>query len=216
MDKVRIGVLISGGGTNLQALIDACADPAFPAEIAVVISNRRHAFGLERARKAGIPAVWLWHKPHPTREAYDAVLVDTLRSHGVEWVCMAGFMRIITDTLIGAFRDRMLNIHPSLLPSFPGLDGPGQALDAGVTLAGCTVHVVRLGVDAGPVVIQAAVPVLPDDDRDALAARILVQEHRIYPRALRWAVEGRLHIEGDRARVDLRSGESRSLLEPAG
>jgi len=210
--KVSVGVLISGSGTNLQALIDACAQPDFPAQIAVVISNRRHAFGLERARKAGIPAVWLWHKKHPTRQAYDRVLVDTLHAHGVQWVCMAGFMRIITPVLIDAFAGRMLNIHPSLLPAFPGLDGPGQALEHGVQIAGCTVHGVTEGVDSGPIVVQAAVPVLPDDDRDALAARILQQEHRIFPLALRWAAEGRLDRSGEQARVDLHAGEQRFLL----
>ncbi len=213
--KIPIGVLISGSGTNLQALIDACADPAFPAEIAVVISNRRHAFGLERARKAGIPAVWLWHKPHPSREAYDAVLVDTLRAHGVQWVCMAGFMRIITRVLIDAYAGKMLNIHPALLPAFPGVDGPGQALDHGAQVAGCTVHIVTEGVDAGPILVQAAVPVLADDDRDALAARILTQEHRIFPLALRWAAEGRIRVDGDRAHVDLLPGERRSFLVDA-
>lgn len=214
MDKVPVGVLISGSGTNLQALIDACAEPDFPARIAVVISNRKRAHGLERARRAGIPTAWLWHRPHPTREAYDTLLVDTLRAHGVQWVCLAGFMRIITSVLLDAFPGRVLNIHPSLLPAFPGLDGPGQALDAGVRIAGCTVHGVELGVDAGPIVLQAAVPVLPDDDRDTLAARILTQEHVLFPRALRWAAEGRLRLTPGRAEVDLRPGEARHLLVP--
>lgn len=215
VDKVPVGVLISGSGTNLQALIDACADPEFPARIAVVISNRRHAYGLERARAAGIPAVWRWHKKHPTREAYDRVLVDTLGEHGVRWVAMAGFMRITTQTLIDAFPDRILNIHPSLLPAFPGVDAQTQAFEHGVRISGATVHLVRLGVDAGPILIQGAVSILPTDDRDALQQRILAMEHRIFPLALRWAVEDRITVDGDRAQVDLPPGQARSLFDLA-
>lgn len=214
MSRVPIAVLISGSGTNLQALIDACADPSFPATIALVVSNRRHAYGLERARRAGLPTAWLWHKPFDSREAYDAAMVELLRAHGVQWICMAGFMRVVTSVLIDAFPGRMLNIHPALLPAFPGLDGPGQALQAGVKIAGCTVHIVEIGVDAGPIVIQAAVPVLPTDDRDALATRILAQEHRIFPQALEWATTGRLHLEAGRVRIALRADESASLLAP--
>lgn len=211
-EKVPVGVLISGSGTNLQALIDACAEPDFPARIAVVISNRRHAYGLERARAAGIPAVWRWHRKHPTREAYDQVLVDTLHEYGVEWVCMAGFMRVVTPVLIEAFADRMLNIHPAILPAFPGVDGQSQAFDHGVCIAGATVHLVTEGVDAGPIVGQAAVPVLPGDDRDTLAARILSMEHRLFPQALRQAAEGRIRVEGHKAVVDLRPGEQRAMF----
>jgi phosphoribosylglycinamide formyltransferase-1 len=210
--KVPVGVLISGSGTNLQALLDACADPAFPARIAVVISNRRGAYGLERARLAGVPAVWESHRAHADRAAYDAALVAHLRAHGVEWLAMAGFMRIVTPTLLDAFPGRVLNIHPALLPAFPGVDGQGQAFEHGTTVAGATVHLVTEGVDAGPILVQAAVPVHQDEPVDALKARILTQEHRIFPMALRWAVEGRISVEGRRARVDLRPGEARAVF----
>jgi len=213
--KIPVGVLISGSGNNLQALIDACEDPAFPARIAVVISNKKHALGLERARRAGIPTVWRWHKKHPTREAYDQVLVDTLREHGVQWVAMAGFMRIITQTLLDAFPHRVLNIHPSLLPAFPGVDAQTQAFEHGVCISGATVHIVTLGVDTGPILIQGAVPRLSTDNRDDLQQRILAMEHRIFPMALRWATEGRVRVEDGLAHVDLHVGESRSLVHLA-
>lgn len=212
MSKVPVGVLISGSGTNLQALLDACAEPDFPARIAVVISNRKNAYGLERARLAGVPAIWESHRAHPDRPSYDAALVAHLREHGVDWVAMAGFMRIVTPTLIDAFPDRILNIHPALLPAFPGIDGQTQAFEYGTTIAGATVHLVTVGVDSGPVLAQAAVPVHQDDDRDALQQRILAQEHVIFPMALRWAVEGRITVEGRKALVDLRPGEARAVF----
>lgn len=213
MSKISVGVLISGSGTNLQSLIDACAAPDFPAQVAVVISNRRDAYGLKRARRAGIPAVWLSHRRQPSREAYDQVLVDTLREHGVQWVCLAGFMRIITPVLLRAFPQRVLNIHPALLPAFPGLHGQQLQHDAAVRIAGATVHLVDEGVDTGPIVIQGAVPHLQDDDVDTLQQRILRMEHRIYPRALRWAVEGRLCIQGRRVQVDLPPGEQVFMMD---
>jgi phosphoribosylglycinamide formyltransferase 1 len=213
-ERVPVGVLISGSGTNLQALLDATADPDHPARIACVISNRRHARGLERARQAGVPALWRWHRPHPDREAYDRVLADTLAEHGVRWVALAGFMRIITPVLLQAFEGRVLNIHPSLLPAFPGLDGQGQAHAHGTTIAGATVHLVTPGVDAGPILAQGVVPALDTDTPEALRARILRMEHRLYPMCLRWAVEGRITVEGRRARVDLPSGDARALFDP--
>ncbi len=209
--RVPVGVLASGSGTNLQALIDACADPNHPARIAVVVSNRRDAFALTRARRAGIPAV---HLPKPRalpRADYDARLVDALRAHGVRWVCLAGYMLLVTPTLLDAFPDRVLNIHPALLPAFRGLHAQQQALDAGVRITGATVHFVTLGMDEGPVICQGAVPVLPDDDLDRLRDRILTVEHRLYPLALRQAVEGRLTLCGGRVRVDAHPGEANAL-----
>ncbi len=209
--SARVGVLISGGGTNLQALIDATTDPDFPAQIELVISNRRHAGGRERARRAGIAEQWLWHKKFASREAYDAALVEALRAAGCEWVCLAGFMRIVTPVLLDAFAGRVINIHPALLPAFPGVDGQQQAVEHGVRIAGATVHFVDSGTDTGPIICQGAVPVHPADDVDAVKQRILAVEHRLLPMALRMAVEGRLSIEGRRVHADLRPGESLSI-----
>ena len=211
MSRVRVAVLISGSGSNLQAILDAAAAPDYPAEVALVLSNKADAFGLERARRAGVPTDVLSHRGL-AREAYDAALVERLQAAGVQWVCLAGFMRIVTPVLLGAFPGRVLNIHPALLPAFPGLHGQAQAFDAGVRVAGATVHLVDEGTDTGPIIAQGVVPVLPDDDADRLAARILTVEHRLYPMALRWAAEGRLHVEGRRVRVDLRPGESTALV----
>ena len=190
--KVPVGVLISGSGTNLAALLDAARSPDFPARIAVVISNKPSAYGLQRARDAEVPVVAESHRGWPSREAYDARLVEHLETHGVQWVCLAGFMRIVTPVLIDAFGGRVLNIHPSLLPSFPGLHAQRQALEHGVKVAGATVHLVDPGMDSGPIVAQAAVPVLDSDDEDALKARILTVEHQIYPAALARAARGEL------------------------
>jgi phosphoribosylglycinamide formyltransferase-1 len=192
--RLKIGVLISGRGSNLQALIDACALPDYPAEIALVIANRADAFGIERARRAGVPAMVIPHRDFPDRESFDAALDAALRQAGVELVCTAGFMRILTARFVERWHDRQINIHPSLLPLFPGLHTHERALAAGVRFAGCTVHFVRLGVDTGPIIAQAAVPVLPDDDADRLAARVLAAEHRLFPLALRLVAEGRTRI----------------------
>src|SRR5271170_6138531 len=195
---MRLGVLISGRGSNLQALIDACANPAYPAEIAVVVSNRADAKGLARAAAAGIPSAVIAH-----RERQDfAVEADArLREHRVELVCLAGFMRLLDAGLVEAWRDRMVNIHPSLLPAFPGLRAQRQALAAGVRFSGCTVHFVRPAVDSGPIIAQAAVPVHPGDDEALLSERILAAEHRLYPMAVRLYAEGRLRIEGERVAI---------------
>jgi phosphoribosylglycinamide formyltransferase-1 len=209
----RVGVLISGGGTNLQALIDA-THSGVPAEIAVVISNRRGAGGLERARQAGIPSVHIGHRRYAAREQYDQALVDCLRSHEVEWVCLAGFTRLITESFLAAFPGKVLNIHPALLPAFPGMHGQEQAFNAGVRIAGATVHFVDSGCDTGPIIAQGAVPVLPDDDLDALKSRILTVEHALYPLALRWAAEGRLRLNGRKVQVELAPGEQRFVLGP--
>jgi phosphoribosylglycinamide formyltransferase-1 len=195
--RLKIGVLISGRGSNLQALIDACALPDYPAEIALVIANRADAFGIERARRAGVPAMVIPHRDFPDRESFDAALDAALHQAGVELVCTAGFMRILTAWFVERWHDRQINIHPSLLPLFPGLHTHERALAAGVRFAGCTVHFVRLGVDTGPIIAQAAVPVLPDDDADRLAARVLAAEHRLFPLALRLVAEGRTRIVAD-------------------
>lgn len=202
-----VAVLISGGGTNLQALIDACTAEDFPARVAVVLSNRADAYGLERARKAGIPTELLSHKGFSDRSAYDAALVEVLRRHGVQWVCLAGFLRLVTATLLDAFPGRVLNIHPALLPAFPGLHAQARALAAGVRIAGATVHLVDEGTDSGPILAQGAVPVLPDDTEATLSARILAVEHQIYPMVLRWAAEGRITLTGRTVTLDVPEAE---------
>jgi phosphoribosylglycinamide formyltransferase-1 len=201
-----IGVLVSGRGSNLEAILEACARPGFPAHVAVVISDRERALALERARAAGVEALWINPKDFTDREAFDAVLVRELTARGVGLVCNAGFMRILSSVYVRAFAGRALNIHPSLLPSFPGLHAQRQALDHGAKVAGATVHCVDEGMDSGPIVLQAAVPVEPGDTEETLAARILVQEHRIYPEAIRLFAEGRLRIEGRRVIVTPEAG----------
>ena len=198
MTRKRVAVLISGRGSNLQALIDAAAAPDYPAEIVRVISNRPDAPGLARAGRAGIPARVIDHRRFKVRPAFEAALDAALREDQVDLVCHAGFMRILTAGFVDAWRDRCLNIHPSLLPAFPGLDTHGRALAAGVRIHGCTVHVVRADVDAGPIVAQAAVPVLPGDDEATLAARVLAAEHRLYPAALALYASGRARVDGER------------------
>jgi phosphoribosylglycinamide formyltransferase 1 len=199
--RAKLGVLVSGGGSNLQALLDACARSDFPAEVACVLSNVPTAFALERARQAGVPAVVVDHKAFASKADFERALLDALRAHGVEWVCLAGFMRLVSADFLAAFPGRVLNIHPALLPAFPGLHAQRQALERGVKIAGCTVHFVDAGMDTGPIIAQAAVPVLPDDDEKSLSARILAEEHRLYPLAVRLAVTGRVKVEGVRTRV---------------
>jgi len=198
---MRIGVLASGSGSNLQAILDACASRAIPAQVAVVICNVADAKALQRAEAAGVPAMLLPYLKVASREEYDRQVVAALQKHSVDLVCLAGFMRLITPVLLGAFERRILNIHPSLLPAFPGLHAVRQALAAGVRVSGCTVHVVDEGTDTGPIVIQAAVPVLDGDTEETLSARILVQEHRCYPRAIALSAQGRVRIEGRRVRI---------------
>ncbi len=180
----RLGVLISGRGSNLQAIIDAVRSDALDATVAVVISNRADAAGLQRAREAGIEAVYLNPRDHADRDAYDRAIAEALRARRVDVVCLAGYMRLVGVPLLEAFPDRILNIHPSLLPAFRGLDAQKQALEHGVTITGATVHIVNADLDAGPILVQAAVPVFSDDTVDTLSARILVEEHRIYPIAI--------------------------------
>jgi phosphoribosylglycinamide formyltransferase-1 len=191
-----VGVLASGRGSNLQAILDACARPAFPARVVVVISDRERATALERARAAGIEAVFLNPKDFGDRETYDAAVTRMLGERQVGLVCLAGFMRILSPAFVRAWRGRALNIHPSLLPAFAGLHPQRQALDHGARVSGATVHFVDEGVDTGPIVLQSAVPVQPDDTEDTLAARILTEEHRLYPEAVRLFALGRLRIAG--------------------
>jgi phosphoribosylglycinamide formyltransferase 1 len=198
---LAVGVLASGRGSNLQALLEACATPGFPARIAVVISDREHAPALEHARAAGVEALWIKPKDFPDRERFDLALVHELEARKVGLVCQAGFMRILSPAYVRAFRGRALNIHPSLLPAFPGLHPHRQALEHGVKVSGATVHFVEEGVDSGPIVLQAAVPLEPDDTEATLSARILAEEHRLYPAAVRLFAEGRLEIVGRRVRI---------------
>jgi len=203
--KLRVGVLASGRGSNLQAIIDAIEAGRLDAQIVLVLSNKKDAVALERARKHGLTDVFLDPKPFAgqpdSREAYDRAVLDLLRKHDVELVLLAGYMKIVTPVLVKAYENRMMNIHPSLLPSFPGLDAQKKALDHGVKLSGCTVHFVTEGVDEGPIIIQAAVPILEGDTPETLAARILVEEHKIYPRAVQLYAEGRLNVSGRVVRV---------------
>jgi phosphoribosylglycinamide formyltransferase-1 len=200
--RARLAVLISGSGSNLQALLDACAQPDYPAQVVCVVSNVPTAFGLERARKAGVPAVALDHKAFGSRADFERALGDELQKAGVEWVCLAGFMRLVSGDFLARFPGRVLNIHPSLLPSFTGLHAQRQALERGVKITGCTVHYVDAGMDTGPIIAQAAVPVLPGDDEASLSARILAEEHKLYPLAVRLAVTGKVTREGTGTRVD--------------
>ncbi|MGB3095559.1 MAG: phosphoribosylglycinamide formyltransferase [Candidatus Deferrimicrobiaceae bacterium] len=200
-EKPSIAVLVSGSGSNLQAIIDASERGEIPCRVGIVISNKADAYGLVRAKKHGIPTEVVDHKGFSTREEFDAKLVEVIRGTGAELVCLAGFMRVLTPVFVRAFPNRILNIHPALLPSFPGTHGPGQALSYGVRFSGCTVHFLDEGVDTGPVIVQAVVPLYDDDTEETLAARILVQEHRIYPMAIRLFFSGKLEVKGRRVKV---------------
>jgi len=212
--RLKVAVLISGRGSNLQALIETCT-PDFPAEIALVIANRAGAAGLAHAARANIAHRVISHRDFASREAFDAALDKALSGAGIELVCLAGFMRLLTDGFVARWRDRLVNIHPSLLPAFPGLDTHARALDAGVLIAGCTVHFVRAAMDAGPIIVQAAVPVLPGDDAAKLAARVLVAEHQAYPLALRLIAEGRVRVAGERVEITGADPPSRLIWRPA-
>ncbi|MBR0796687.1 phosphoribosylglycinamide formyltransferase [Bradyrhizobium jicamae] len=214
--KRRVAILISGRGSNMAALIEAAKAPDFPAEIAVVISNRANAPGLERAVAGGVPTVVIESKPFgKDRAAFEAVLQRTLDENRVELICLGGFMRLFTAEFARAWYGRMLNIHPSLLPCFPGLDPHGQALRAGVKLSGATVHFVIPETDAGPIVMQGAVTVADDDTPDTLAARVITIEHRIYPEALRLLASGRLRLDGDHCRTLDSAASNSTLIAPA-
>ncbi len=211
---MRLGVLISGRGSNLQALIDACQDPAYPAEIACVISNRPGAKGLQRARRAGLADQVIDHGDFAGRAPFEAAVTAGLEAADVELVCLAGFMRVLTEAFTERWPDRILNIHPSLLPAFPGLDTHRRALDAGVRFAGCTVHFVSPRLDDGAIIVQAVVPVRADDTPDSLAARVLGQEHRVYPLAVRLVAEGRARIAHGRVAIDRASAPGGAMMNP--
>jgi phosphoribosylglycinamide formyltransferase-1 len=195
--KTRVGVLISGRGSNLQALIEAGKTRGFPAEVVLVVSNVPKAQGLARAEAASIPARTIDHKSFASRDAFDAALTEALEAAQVELLCNAGFMRLHSESFVRHWWNQHLNIHPSLLPAFPGLNTHARVLEAGVKLSGCTVHFVRPEMDSGPIVAQAAVPVLPGDTEDSLAARVLELEHRLYPHALRLVASGAVTVEGE-------------------
>jgi len=214
MAALKLGVLISGRGSNLQALIDACADEDYPAKIVLVISNKADAQGLERARSAGIATLTISHRDYAERDDFDAAISDALAEAGVELVCLAGFMRLLGEGFVQRWRDRLINIHPSLLPAFKGLNTQARAIDAGVRISGCTVHFVRPAMDDGPIIVQAAVPVLAGDDEDALAARILVAEHKAYPLAVRLIADGRARVVNERVVIDGSADVEGLMLNP--
>jgi len=213
--KLKLGVLASGSGTNLQSIIDACAAGSIDAEVVLVVSNNPDAGALKRAADAGLNHTCINHRDFTSRESFDREVVTTLRNAGVELVCLAGFMRLITEDFLAAFPGRVMNIHPALLPAFPGLDVQRKAIEYGARFSGCTVHFVDAGVDTGPVIIQAVVPILDDDTPDTLAARILRQEHQVYPRAIQLFAEGRLKVDGRRVRVDAPPDETAALVNPS-
>jgi phosphoribosylglycinamide formyltransferase-1 len=215
MAALKVGVLISGRGSNLQALIEACRDPATNARIVLVLSNKADAAGLARAAEAGISTAVIDHKAYQDRAGFDAELDRHLEAAGVELVCLAGFMRILTDGFIATWRDRLINIHPSLLPAYRGLDTHARALADGVKLAGCTVHFVRPELDTGPIIVQAAVPVASGDTPESLAARVLAAEHRAYPLALRLLATGRVKVEGEKTVLDGRPVSGAVFMNPS-
>lgn len=216
---LRVAVLASGRGSNLQAVIDAIEAGQVHAKIVAVISNKKDAVALERSRKHGLPDIFVDPKPFAgrpdAREAYDHALLDVLSKHHAELVLLAGYMKIVTAVLVNAYANRMMNIHPSLLPSFPGLEVQKKAIDWGCKLTGCTVHFVTEGVDEGPIILQAAVPILDHDTPETLAARILVQEHKIYPRAVQLFAEGRLRVEGRRVSIEGAKPDGEAIISPS-
>ena len=213
--KKRVAILISGRGSNMVSLIEAARAPDYPAQIVLVVSNRPEAAGLERARAAGIPTLAIDHKQFATRMAFEAKLHQALLDARIDLVCNAGFMRMLTGGFVDRWRDRQLNIHPSLLPSFPGLDTHERALGEGVKVHGCTVHFVRLEMDTGPIVAQAAVPVLPGDTPDSLGARVLEAEHRLYPHALRLVASGAARVVNETIEMVVPSVVPKTLFSPA-
>lgn len=214
MNKTKLGILISGSGTNLQALIDACKDENYPAVISVVISNNANAYGLQRAREAGIDVAVIDHRDYEDRDNFEEAITAELESHSVRLVCLAGFMRILNPAFVRRWTDRMINIHPSLLPSYKGLHTHERALEDGVRITGCTVHFVRADVDTGPIIIQAAVPVLPNDTTDCLATRVLEAEHIIYPEAVRLVASGIARVRGFKVIIDGMPTPDHTMVSP--
>ncbi len=211
---MRVAVFISGRGTNLQALIDACEEDDTPAEIALVVSNRPNAQGLQRASAAGIPTVVIDHTTFESREEFDRALDTAVRRASCQLICLAGFMRVLTDEFARDWRDRILNIHPALIPAFPGLNCHARAIEAGVKITGCTVHYARPELDNGPIIAQAAIPVMPDDTEETLAARILEAEHRIYPMALKLIAQGRVRVVNEKVRIQDAELAQDQLINP--
>ena len=211
----RLAIAISGRGSNMRALIEACRTPGFPAEPAVVVSDRPDAAGLAIARDYGVAVATIDRRDRASREAFDAALDAALADHGADLVCLAGFMRLLGRDFVARWRDRLINIHPSLLPAFRGLDTHARALAAGVRFTGCTVHFVRPAMDDGPIIVQAAVPVRPDDDADSLARRVLAREHRIYPLAARWIAEDRVRVIDGRVVVAGAAAAETAPINPA-
>jgi phosphoribosylglycinamide formyltransferase-1 len=211
---LKLGVLISGRGSNLQALIAATQEAGYPAQIACVISNKSDAAGLNLARAAGLPALTISHRDYKDRAGFEAALDKVLADHGVQLICLAGFMRILTGWFVERWRDRLVNIHPSLLPAFPGVDTHRATLDYGARIAGCTVHYVRAEMDCGPIILQGAVPVLAGDTEDSLAARILKVEHRIYPQAVRLIAEGRVNVFDEKVFIAGDETSDAALIAP--
>lgn len=215
MRQLTLGVMISGSGTNLQALIDACSQSDYPAKIAVVISNRANAKGLDRAKEAGIDAVSIDHTAYNDRASFEEAIHNCLKEHEVELVCLAGFMRILNADFVNRWKDRMINIHPSLLPSYKGLHTHARAIEDGVRFGGCTIHFVRPEMDDGPIIMQAAVPISEDETEDSLAAKILHYEHEMYPAAVRLIAEGKVRVSARKCvfkNVDL---NTMGLISPA-
>jgi len=211
---LNVGVLISGRGSNLQALISACAAPEFPARIVCVISNDKDAKGVQYAREANIPTLVIPHRDHPDRRSFEVAVDAALEYHEVQFVCLAGFMRILTPWFVERWRDRLVNIHPSLLPAFPGVDVHQKVLDYGAKLTGCTIHFVRAGMDDGPVILQAAVPVLGGDTEKTLAARVLEAEHRAYTAVLRLIAENRVNVFEERVFIADAQASGEALFNP--
>jgi phosphoribosylglycinamide formyltransferase-1 len=208
MLPLQLGVLVSGSGSNLQAILDAIRKKRLNACVRLVVSNKANAFAIERAKRADVPTAIIRHKDFDSREAFDQALVDALRAAGVEWVVLAGFMRLLTPTFLDAFPHRVLNIHPALLPAFPGVDAQQQALDYGVRVTGCTVHFVDAGTDTGPIIAQSVVAIRDGDTRDSLATRVIEREHKLFPIVLQWIAEGRVNVveaeaPGARAKVSV-------------
>lgn len=214
MAVLKIGVLISGRGSNLQALIDAAKRSGFPAKIVCVISNVPNAQGLARAQAAGIATAIIDHKDFKDRQSFDQALDAKLKSQGMQLVCLAGFMRLVTPWFVEQWRDRLINIHPSLLPAFPGLDTHKKAIAEGVKFAGCTVHFVRAEMDHGPIILQAAVPVQPDDTEETLAARVLEAEHKLYPQAVRLIAENRVNVIDEKVWIVDSAAPSETVISP--
>jgi phosphoribosylglycinamide formyltransferase-1 len=213
-NKLRLAVLISGGGTNLQALIDSCSRPNYPALINIVISNQSKAGGIQRATNANIKTVIIEHEKFNGREQFEDQISTILEANEIELVCLAGFMRILGEKFVTKWKNRLINVHPSLLPSFKGLNTHQRALDAGVRITGCTVHYVEKDVDVGPIIVQAAVPVLEDDTKESLARRVLNEEHKIYPLAVELIARGAVEIRKKRVYVGIRPRAEKTIINP--